>query len=196
MNVSDPQRLMLNCETDRGRIHRDMRICHDAFRPTRTRRRRFATRPAFAATILFLAACGSDADLGPTAAPTEVSSVDDAQQDAPAVADATAVHSAADVANCLAAAGYPTTLSSELLTEQQSKDLESVFGRIDGLTFADVSAFGGEIGFFTTPEQAAARADQLRDTSKELRLSGSALIHVSAGIGYEAHVDAATECLT
>ena len=87
------------------------------------------------------------------------------------VSSATTTAWAAEVSRCLADAGYPTTL-------------------------ADVSTFAGGIAFFPIPDQAAARAHELSDASKELRLSGSALIHVSAGTGYEAHVDAAEECFT
>ena len=196
MNLSRQRRVILKFETSNKQVHREMRVCQGASHPTGSKRRRFAARFGITAAILLFAACGSDADSGPTAEPTEVGIAADEQGNTPPVSDAPGNASATEVADCLADAGYPTTLNSELLTEQQRMDLESVFGQVDGLTFADVSTFAGGVSFFTTPEQAAERADQLRDASAETRLSGSVLIHVQAGTGYEAHVDAAEECLT
>ncbi len=126
-----------------------------------------------------------------TAAPATVAAE---RADESADAGAVSVPPVDDVASCLADAGWETTRNDELLTPQQQTDLETLFGQVDGLTFAGV-AFAGAISFFQTPEQATERADQLGETAVVLVPVGPVLISVAAGSDYEDAVAAAESCL-
>jgi len=165
----------------------------------RTFPRRCSVAPWLAILLVILvAACGSNGETSESrttnsaAAPASVDA--EPQNDTAGVGD-TSMVSATEIAHCLADAGYETTSNDELLTNQQRDDLESIFGQVDGLTFSGISTFSGEIAIFATTDQAAQRADQLRDTALVLLPVGPALISIAAGTGYEAHIGAAEACL-
>lgn len=154
--------------------------------------RRRCTQLGTALLVVLAASCGGDDDESVTTDATAAPATEPADESTDA--GAASVPSVADVASCLADAGWDTTRNDELLTEQQQADLETVFGQVDGLTFSNV-AFAGSISFFQTSDQATERAGQLSETAVVLVPVGPALISVGAGSEYEDAVAAAESCL-
>lgn len=160
-----------------------------------------------AGSLVLVGGCGGgdDADDQPDTAAASGDDPADASGESEDVADASdpeteggddTTFDPSTVASCLADAGFETSASSDLLSEQQRADQLSMFGQIDSLTFdAASSGFAGGVSFFETAAQASERAEQLADVAEVERVIGTALISIEAGTGYEEAVAAAEVCL-
>ncbi len=153
-----------------------------------------------AVAALVLASCGGDDGSDETSSDdsgteqTDEGTTDEGGDDAAPAGDE--VFDPATVQACLSDAGFETTTSSELLSEQQVADQLTAFGQTESLTFdAEQNAFAGGVSFYETPEKASDRAESLSQVAKAQTQVGNALVSIEAGSDYEEAVAAAESCL-